>query len=88
MALSVIRLNVYCASRTIMHLFRSGGATIHVRATVCKQARSSDWMRGGIQLILGQEVKGQGQLFHCACETFCGHNVDFIFDPIASKFHR
>ena len=42
--LSVIRLNVYCASRTIMHLFLSGRAAIPVRATVCKQARSSDWV--------------------------------------------
>ena len=30
--LSVIRLNVYCASRTIMHRFRSARATIPVRA--------------------------------------------------------
>ena len=30
--LSVIRLNVYCASRTIMHRFRSARATIPFRA--------------------------------------------------------
>ena len=48
-------------------------------------------MRGGTLLILGQGVKGQGQLWHSVYKTFkaCGHNSDshYSFCPITFKLH-